>query len=87
MELVCHDKNGPSVWKFNPDDEIYYRFKDGEKIHYRAIRGESLPDPMALWSIRKKHYPQANPEDLRPQDATFALYDHWNMRHNAKSHA
>lgn len=85
MEFVCNDINKDSVWKFDSDKEKYVRFSKGKDIlSYLSLR--FLSDPFLLWERRKKLYPQADPNDLRPQDATFALFAH-KEKYNAKRNA
>lgn len=75
MEFVCKDVNGNSTWYY--ENGKYFRKNIKGEI-YRSISGEQLPDPVLLWEKRQKMYPEADKKFLRPQDATFCLYEHWN---------
>ena len=82
MLFVCDDENGPSKWYYDGTTKRYVRFDlaGGLMAH---IRGESLPDPMALWERRIKIYGTQSREATRPQPATLALWDDWQERTNA----
>lgn len=77
---VCHDANGPSEWKYCPDEGRYYRFSVRGALMAR-INGASLPDPMTLWENRctKRGFATSSAEGkaLKPQMATFDLWNHW----------
>lgn len=77
---VCQDANGPSVWKYSAAQQRYYRFNMRGDLMAR-ISGTSLPDPMTLWENRcnKRGYATSSAEGkaLRPQMATFDLWNHW----------
>lgn len=79
LDFVCRDVNKNSVWKYDEKNKKYVRFsKSGEILSF--INGASLPDPEKLWDMRIRRLPQAHPDELKPQDATFALYEHWRAR-------
>ena len=77
---VCDDSNGPSVWKYCPEEGRSYRFNMRGDLIAR-INGVSLPDPMTLWEKRcvDREITASSPEGkaLRPQRATFDLWGHW----------
>lgn len=80
LQFVCDDTNGPTVWKYCPDEGRYYRFNTNDQLMAR-INGDSIPDPMVLWENRcqKRGYTTSSPEGkaLRPQMATFLIWEHW----------
>jgi len=43
----------------------------------RAIKGEDIPNPSDLWDKRKAMYPDVDAESLKPQMATFSLWEHY----------
>lgn len=82
--FVCDDAGG-SKWYFQ--DGKYIREGKGGGFKIAQIRGKSLPDPVELWAMRCDKY--GLPHDrievhvgnaivrLKPTNATFALYKHW----------
>jgi hypothetical protein len=79
-QFVCSDLNGPTEWHFNPEQGRYYRLNVKKNVVAR-INGDSLPDPMILWENRCNEAGVKPSSDegkkLRPQKATFDLWDHW----------
>ena len=90
LEEVCYDINGDTIWKYNIQDRIYYRFNKQGKI-VSKISQNNLPDPFFLWEARlKKHGVTTASElgiKLKPQQATFLLWEHKNKdMENADAH-
>jgi len=80
MEFVCKDPSGDD-WYYLA--EKYIRMK-GNEVRSR-ISGKYLPDPISLWEGRAKKAGTILTPELRPTDATFALFKHWrelNADHN-----
>jgi hypothetical protein len=87
MELVCHDVNGDMDWKYDAATRSYFRFNQEGKGE-GVIAGQYLPDPHLLWRNRCIAFGGVSftsPEGvkLKPQVATFALWDHWMGTKNA----
>ena len=80
MEFVCKDPSGDEWYYLG---EKYIRMK-GDAVVSR-ISGKYIPDPVRLWEGRAKRAGTALTPELRPTDATFALYKHWEAV-NAKYH-
>lgn len=78
LEYVCNAEPGPygpSKWYFNNEDGFYYRFKpNGE--WFRRVSMKNFENPDDLWSMRIKCYPQADPNDLKPQVSTYTIWQH-----------
>lgn len=82
MEHVCEDVNSDSEWKFDSDNHRYVRFDANGKL-MSHIRGESLPNPDILWQKRVKIYGRQSRDAVKPQAATYALWQHWQGVKNA----
>jgi hypothetical protein len=87
MSEVCVDSAGGGTWRFEPDTKQYVRsLHDGTVT--ATIAGQFLPDPDALWGNRLKLYgvPAGSEmgERLKPQPATYALWQHWKGRDDAQ---
>lgn len=77
LEYVCDDA-GQSVWKYDPEEQMYYRFKDGQS--FRRITGEGLPNPEVLLMERMRMLPEADPKDIDASPASYKLWEHWNAQ-------
>lgn len=98
MEPVCKDieANGEeSFWFFA--EGIYVRLAGGKQV--AAITGKNLPNPVDLWRARcaslgvkfpakSAAHPMARGQEVRlkPTDAAFALFDHWQQVNHAQPH-
>lgn len=82
MEKVCEDA-GPSVWFYNKPEDKYYRVYDRTR-EYKAIRGQSLPDPEILLAERMKKAAvdrkRVNIKALECSPATKCLWEHRKSR-------
>ena len=89
MQVVCKDTEAdgsPSVWFYA--DGMYKRL-DEKGNAQGLIAGNQIPNPEKLWQTRceaaGRIYPcdsVQNPQTgnvtrLKPADATFALWNHW----------
>ncbi len=90
MIEVCKDieNNGEkSVWSY--EDGKYFRH-DSAGVLKGQITGQNLPNATQLWQGRCEAYGAEYPSDtiqhpktgqtirLRPTEATFKLFEHWN---------
>lgn len=73
-EFVCKDDDGD--WYFFAEERKYKRIKGAEVRS--SVTGKHLPDPDFILRQRKKAYPQALEQDIRPTEATYKLWEHWN---------
>lgn len=83
---VC--KDGNSTWAYDAESLSYSRTSpDGVTIG--RLKGEYLPNPDALWKGRCDARGVATTSidgmKLRPQDATYALWNHWQGVKNANN--
>jgi hypothetical protein len=89
MTEVCIDASGGGTWRFVPETQTYVRsLADGTIT--ATIAGKFLPDPAFLWERRLELYGvPANSEvgkKLKPQPATYALWQHWEGQGHAVQH-
>lgn len=83
------DENGNGVWRYDGAARRYIRFQD-DGTHSAKIDGQFLPDPEELWQKRCDTLDVSRASDigmkLKPQAATFALWNHWQKVQNAHTH-
>lgn len=72
MEYIAREPDGLQ-WFYDDKAKKYVRF-NGEEFSM-WVSGKYLPDPFILW--QKRQDLGGLPGDTRPQDVTFALFDHW----------
>lgn len=93
MQHVCDDMDydGKSSWSYDDERQMYVRMQDG--VMQREIHGQQIPNPVALWKEKCKQVgveypekvarlPNGNILRLKPTEATFKLWEHWNGQHN-----
>lgn len=77
---VCIDKNGGGVWRYDDVARRYFRLQEDNTVS-GLIEGRFIPDPEILWRNRCDLNDVAPNSDsgkrLKPQPATFALWEHW----------
>ena len=77
IQFVCNDSgNSAAKWYYNAAERRYFRL-NSKGAEQGRIRGEFLPDPDAVFEKRKMLYPQATHSVIRPTDAAYALWSHW----------
>lgn len=89
MQVVCKDTeaNGqPSMWFY---DAGKYSRRDEAGDIKAIINGKEIPDPSALWdsrcqaagatsgSVQVLNQKTGQTVRLKPTEATFALFNHW----------
>lgn len=83
MQHVCHDVNGDTEWFYDPSASQYVRFKKSGEVA-GLIGGQHLPNPHELWRKRCELYgvnlSDAAASHVKPQAATFSLWEHWSRR-------
>lgn len=78
--FVCKAADSISSWYWDDEARKFVQ-KDGESRIVSKLSGNYLPNPTTLWEQRcltagcKRS--DFNGQQLRPSDATFALYDYW----------
>lgn len=79
--FVCTDTNGGGVWRFDKEHQRYFRVQMENDTISAIIDGKFLPDPNALWQNRVDQIDVARFSDIgqkmKPQPATWALWEHW----------
>ena len=79
LVFVTKDVNGPSDWFYDALEQKYWR-KDGDGNFMARVSGKYLPDPDKLWADKLSRFqnPSQDEKDaLKPQQATFTLWEHW----------
>jgi hypothetical protein len=80
LQPICVDQSGGGTWFFDKAFSRYLRRDDDETLN-ALIDGKWLPDPEYLWGECLKLFgvPRESEmgQKLKPQPATYALWEHW----------